>query len=563
MTSPPAGWPAALDASLLPSSAQQAELPELSPLSNAQLGPPWAGICFSGGGSRALSAAMGQLRGLAASGQLAQYGWMSTVSGGTWAGTIWNWAEASISDETLLGPYVADPGALRWDSGGPGVNLGLLDPHAIGSAATRVGVTELLNQALALLGEGVSISEVWPRAIGALILEPFGLGDSPQRYFTWTPWWLQNAVLRYNPKLAASDFVTTRPNRPYLITNSTLFYPPTPPVLGGGVAGAHRHAAVAAAWETGYEVESTPIGVGIPPAFPNAGAPSPGNPGSADLGGGWIDSFAMGSVAPSKIGADRRFKVPTPANRFRLSDLAGLSSLAYAYDVIAEAHRLGIHALDDLIPTVQYWPVFRASAQPRNAARPYLFGDGGNLENQGIMPLLRRSLKKILAFVNTETQLSVYGPKNEVIVDSDLPPLFGLEWSAAQGQYVPISPSSPFRFNQVFDRATFDDLRAQLWSGASSGNVAKAVQKNVTVLPNPHYGVPAGTVDLTWVYLNPVKNWYDQLHDTVRAAMDLEPWNYWTFPNYGTVDQLHLDARQVNLLGHLASWNVGGLTSKA
>ena len=67
------------------------------------------------------------------------------------------------------------------------------------------------------------------------------------------------------------------------------------------MARAHAHPGLAAAWETGYEVESTPIGVGIPPAFPNAGAPAPGQPGSADLGGGWIDAFAMGSVAPSKI----------------------------------------------------------------------------------------------------------------------------------------------------------------------------------------------------------------------------------------------------------------------
>ena len=92
------------------------------------------------------------------------------------------------------------------------------------------------------------------------------------------------------------------------------------------------------------------------------------------------------------------------------------------------------------------------------------------------MPLLRRGMKQILAFVNTETRLSQVSNR-QVIVDSDVPPLFGLEWSAAQQRYVPISASSPFRFNQVFDSATFDDFRAQLWAGYASGNPAVAVQK--------------------------------------------------------------------------------------
>lgn len=30
------------------------------------------------------------------------------------------------------------------------------------------------------------------------------------------------------------------------------------------------------------------------------------------------------------------------------------------------------------------------------------------------------------------------------------------------------------------------------------------------------------------------------------------------FPNYYTVDQLHLNNHQVNLLAHLTSWNVAG-----
>ena len=309
----------------------------------------------------------------------------------------------------LLGPLELDPGRLRWESGSAVDDLGLLDPHALGSAATRLGLEEMLAKAIELYHRGVPVSELWPRAIGELVLAPFELGDSPQRYFTWTPGWLSRGILEENPGLRASDFFATRPDRPYLITNSTLFYPPNPPaslevpVRPAGAGGP------ANPWEVGYQFESTPISAGIPPEFANAGAPAPGKLTSADLGGGWIDPFAMGSIAPTSVAADGRFEVPTPANRFRLSDLAGLSSVAFVYDVLDLAHASGIHYLDDMVPETLYWPVLRAAALPRNAARPYLFGDGGNLENQGIMPLLRRNLKKVIAFVNTETQLSMSG----------------------------------------------------------------------------------------------------------------------------------------------------------
>jgi hypothetical protein len=562
------GSPLNLNAALFPMPGVTSKYPERE-AAPASFGSPWVGVCISGGGSRSLSAAMGELRGLEALGLLSKVSWLSTVSGGTWAGTLFNWAPANISDAELLGPLELDPSRLRWDSGAPNDNLGDLDGQAIGSAATRLGLEEMLAKAIELYWKGVPLGELWPRSIGELVLAPFGLGDAPSRYFSWTPWWLSNMILAYNRGLSASDFITTRENRPYLITNSTLFYPPNPPTIAvrPGATGTNR--AFGTPWEVGYEFESTPMVVGIPPGFPNAGPPSPGFPNSSDLGGGYIDPFAMGSLAPKTIDQNQRFSVPTPATRFRLSDLAGLSSLAFAYAVIDAAHQSGIHYLDNMVPAVTYWPVLNAATLPRNAARPYLFGDGGNLENQGIMPLLRRNLPKIVAFVNTETQLSQQGPQAQVVVDSDLPPLFGLEWNSTQGRYVAISPSSPFRYNQVFDMTSFDDLRAQLWARAQKGATALAVQKGVTVLANAHYGVPAGTTDILWVYLHPVSWWRAQLAASVRDWMDIEFWNYSMFPNYFTVDQLHLDSRQVNLLAHLTSWNVasetavGGLSSNA
>ncbi len=164
-----------------------AGLPECSPAVSAatdsgRFGPPWAGVCISGGGSRSLAAVMGELRGLEALGVLPQIGWLSTVSGGTWAGTLFNWAPAEISDAELLGPLELDPSQLRWDSGGPTDDLGALDTHAIGSAATRLGLEEMLAKAIELYYAGVPASELWPRAIGELELPVMAMSGTPRRF---------------------------------------------------------------------------------------------------------------------------------------------------------------------------------------------------------------------------------------------------------------------------------------------------------------------------------------------------------------------------------------------
>src|SRR5580700_11294480 len=75
--------------------------------------PGNVGVCLSGGGSRALTAGMGQLRALtklvAANGQslLAQVKALSTVSGGSWIGVPFIYLPpGSPSDAAYLGPWI-------------------------------------------------------------------------------------------------------------------------------------------------------------------------------------------------------------------------------------------------------------------------------------------------------------------------------------------------------------------------------------------------------------------------------------------------------------------------
>ena len=74
--------------------------------------PGNVGVCLSGGGSRALTAGMGQLRALkklTANGQslLAQAKALSTVSGGSWLGVPFIYLPpGSSSDDAYLGPWI-------------------------------------------------------------------------------------------------------------------------------------------------------------------------------------------------------------------------------------------------------------------------------------------------------------------------------------------------------------------------------------------------------------------------------------------------------------------------
>ena len=510
------------------------------------------GVCLSGGGSRAASASMGELRGLRSLGLLDQVSALSTVSGGSWAGVTFTYLPSDISDDEFLAGVVPNPGDLTWEhhSGeNPAQALDTLSDHALGSLCTRIGPLEFLAKAAELLDYYRDSPHVlWCRAVGALILEPFGLGDitqqgSPASLLQRHEAWLETMILGNgrNPGLTPSDFhLAQKSGRPHLITNSTIFSPP----------GVHlRRPAPGSPQLQPYPFEASVTGAGVP--FPLQGS----------LGGGTVDPFAFGGQAPATPPAQNRVQVPTPPQRFALSDIAGTSSSAFVGPLIQYfyAH---YPWLEDIDPVYSYWPVMTANQIP---AQQYFIGDGGNLENTGIMGLLRRKITRIVAFVHAPTPLSWDPVAKQVVVDSQLPPLFGLQPKVAGQPYqpypnppAPVSPSAaPYRYNQVFDQQAFYGLIDQLWQAHQAGGSAICKQTRLTVHDNPRFGIQGvGPVDVLWVYTNPVTAWRNQLSHTVRLGMEFEPLLYGSFPNYDTFLQLHLNERQVNLLAHLSCWNV-------
>lgn len=614
--------------------------------------PGNVGVCLSGGGSRAMTAGMGQLRALKrlelnGKSLLEQTRALSTVSGGSWMGQTFTYLSGSTTDDALLNRYVEDPARLV-PSSTPGHsqaetlnelpegNLG----RAIGSrlfSPAGLAVSALLLQKLFKAPPNM----LWQTLVGTNILKPYGLYTpsrhrAPDSLFSFDQKILKQEVLQPNPGLEedqkAVHLVAAGPGRcrrPFAICNMAMF-------LDDGDGGFHYLA----------PVQSTPFITGIP------GRPEGMDANGRRPGGGGVSSFGFASepdgtdgglvkveqnrqwALTDSIGTSSAFFAETMQNLFaawslnidgffadiddvadELGDWLGsvLSDLGIAgkitellTDGIAEATQgarsdrrerlekvfdsvgldrgklaegfrdLSLHAL---IPSYGYWPVDDPS--PVSHFKDTKFADGGNLENTGIGGLLAyEDIDNLIAFVNTSTPMTTGDsgvfdrdgkelPGTRVVVDSQIPPLFGYQpWRKGEGYRLyegdaaPVDPE--MRHNRVFPPESFSELLRGLWE--RSGNAAQPgsnrhaalCRQRLEVQPNPWFGIKGGKpVGVLWVYNNRVRDWHDALSPAVQAILGdfKDPDSFKGFPNYSTFDT-RLDPTEVNLLASLSAWVV-------
>jgi hypothetical protein len=551
-------------------------------------------VCLSGGGSRALSAGMGQLNGLSTV-QLtpgvslfSRVRALSTVSGGSWVGVPFVYLPASTSDINYVGgPYI-DPKQLT------PTGLGTLPNGSIGSQITHdFTIEDMLFQALLLHWQGVPTNMLWQTVIGLHLLAPYGLfpvadaAATPNSFFTYKEATLE-AIRLANPSLqqATASLVSTRP-RPYLVCNTAMF------VTSGG------QSLLAPVQATSF---MTGI-VSVPPNVIDANG--------LQVGGGGVESFAFNSELTS-FHASTSMATVQQRRQWALVDIVGASSAAFAASLaqLASSYarspdlfavtlrgrgpaavnflaRLGVpteasrtrlapalaaHAqgdaspiralamdLEGLIPAYQYWPVWHPPvSQPIKTSQ---FADGGSLENSGVAAMLAyHDIQHIIAFTNTSTPLSL-DRVGTIVVDDSLPPLFGYQPYVEGTGYVlyqgAAHPNGPlYRNNQVFPPEAFWDLLNNLWAASGSGTYQSSplyAQPLITVA-NPWFNVQAGrSVTVLWVYLERVHTWYQQLSSEVQTF--LGPFDHMlnNFPHYSTLDT-ELTATEINLLANFTAW---------
>ncbi len=547
-------------------------------------------VCLSGGGSRAMTAALGQLQALEAlqaNGRslFSQTRILSTVSGGSWAGVPFTFL-SNLADSDFLGVYTP-PEQLTLSA------IDQLSPRGLAQQITKEFSPEALSvKALLLHHSGVPADMLWQTVVSLHVLAPFGLC---QPFFSLDPARVQSirnqtfpGVPTQNQDLPAAACIVAScaaQQRPYLVCNTAVRV-----VESAGNAPAYA------------PVQATPVMTGVvgqPPASDVNGLP---------VGGGGVESFAFNSSPQASSAAAAEITQQRP---WSLVDAVGSSSAFFAAAIentfaqwralpakfaadlashgpaaIGFLERHGVEpsaasdllsrlagsdaatlvdelsSLIDLAPQYTYWPV--ASLPCSQTLKPSYFADGGSLENTGIASALSYSdVTTIVAFVNSMTKLAS-GSDQSIVLDSSIPPLFGLQpYDSTTGGYAPYAgattPASPdFRNNRVFDAASFTDLCQGLWqaSGNGSFNGAAIYWQTLTTVDNPWFGVAGGrTVAVLWVYLEYNSSWHAALTDTLVKLKADELKLLSGFPHYKTL-HTELSAPEINLLSNLTAWTV-------
>lgn len=559
------------------------------------------GLCLSGGGSRALSAGLGQLIGLKSLSNvnggtlLDSVDYISSVSGGTWLTSIYSFSKNQDLDD-LLGVY-APPNALTEK------NIGDLPTGSIGHTPSRLSYTGMLEIVHKKIGLG-NIKHysnlrkwVWPVIVGELVLRPYGLYNgtmigsgknitpAPNRFFSLDKAHMEKFIKALtgdgfsNGSLTDDDFYFHQSGRPFPIMNTNI-----------KLNIEEEDSAL-------LPVQATPVAVGA------TGKVS--EPGTILTADGGVESFAFTSSWQSQTGddavvyIDRRYslidivscssaffaenvgeKITSAASIFPAGITSGTNSGAERKGYLKDAEETTLKDLSTFVPQYNYWPVGSTTPSNQNTG----FADGGNLDNTGLLGMLARSdAKNIVVCYNSEVPLGnsenigVAGYSEKVAsISPDIPPLFGYQPKPVNGTYVLFSDktSADLKYReaaQVFESTDFGPLVSTLFA-ASNGQKSPAVARTTSlkVCDNVYAGISnRGIIDVLWLYNNYADDWVDairtnswELADKIKIDRFIPGTDFYNFPNYSTALQINLNAGQVNALAQFQAWAINQVSNQ-
>lgn len=518
------------------------------------LRPYDVGIAFSGGGNRSSTATLGQLRGLQRNGWLNRVRYISAISGGAWAAVPYVFFPDSV--ERLLGVDLP-----LTEKNVEAIN-GLMAERIVNSSLYKLaawevpsflpaneGRNELLKAGKAArslrgvvrttkgnsLPDADRLNKSYAHVLGQTFLDALIPGALQSSYA-----WDRATAIEMSEATGrqAGEFLFPPKDRPFLVVGGTLVKP------GGD-------------FPSLVPVEYTPLYTGVRQQF-------------GVIGGTYVWPWAYDRqyAAPSTsshvlVGPSRRERL------FTLSDVIASTGAAPQLALIMGAY------VPDRFGAV---PTFAAGLFPSfsnvtirgtepNAPTPELpHGDGGFVDNLGLMPLLVRQVRNIIVFVNSSSHYTQNG---------DL-----------QSYFMPVGPPGPTgdkRMNVVFDTARYRQVLDGLDSSTAAGGAAIYCDKDWKVGKNETYNsAEYAGLNICWVYNHAAKNWKDSLPVTIQSWIGqpvLKPSRcscgpkvdervklLSNFPYFSTFGQnkpelIQLKPLQVNLLSDLTSWSITNAAS--
>ena len=434
------------------------------------------GVAFSGGGSRAYVAALGQLAALHELDLLKRVRYIAGVSGGAWATAVYCYGADSELEEgqSLLGE-VRLPSSLSW--------AGLVEVSKR-SACGAVACRSLPALCLRGVACGLPPGRAWAEALHMTFLEPLGMPAGAS--FTYSPETLSK-LQRAHPTLNGRAFATCGCT-PY-------------PILGMCRVGPSALAPYAPGNRAFTMIEATPLYVGRPQ-------------GDAWLGG-WVEPFTFGSDPAADPAQRPLFSLVdalAASSFFAGAPLAAISQPAPRSVAAAALGRGWRERLGLSVPSVTAETAGRATGE-------VLLADGGSICNPPLIPLLQRGVETVLAFFNVGERLPpatewdpFTQPLHEAFSD-DLPAFFGVASTQTP------SMSKMTDQNTVFERSAFAPLVRQLQQSQAAGRGAVASVRLRTVA-NEWWGISAGQqVTVIWFYICEAQQWEHSLPLAVRSVL--------------------------------------------
>lgn len=558
-------------------------------------------VCLSGGGSRAMTAGMGQLLALETlqvgnASLLSQTKMISSVSGGSWVSVPFSFLTPGTTDPVFLGGPYTDPGSLTV------AGLSTLDANCVASGITSgFTLVDLAAEAIVFYKLGIPADMLWQVLIGSTFLFPYGLFPAtglPSSYFAYD----QSAVTAIRNANAGNSLATEAANvvaqvsgqtRPYYLCNMSMSVPdPTSPTKQDPIL---------------LPVQSTPFFTGI------VSLPGINDVNGRAVGGGGVTSFAFNSAPTAVSGSTVSVE---QSRQWSLVDIIGTSSAAFAAELISifnemaanpprfaaalssnreeilrDVTNLGLDPnqaaaiIDDaiaavargdiqahlanfsfdptgIVPSYQYWSPSDVTAG--ETVLPSPFADGGSLDNTGVASALAYSdIDNVIAFVNSVTPIAP-GVNSVIIVDDMIPPLFGYQpYDKTVGYQLYTQPllsedNAGFANNQIFPSDQFEVLYQKLWAASGSGTYLNTpiYNQSLTTVENKWFGVAGnGSVNVLWVYLENTVAWSNELSNAV-SPIESELVSSVKFPHYNTFTKTELTPTEIQLLANLTAWTV-------
>jgi len=489
------------------------------------------GVGFSGGGSRAFATALGWVRAMTDLGLWrAERLYVIGVSGSCWF--LAPFAYGNLTTGDALGPYVA-PGDLTLDRAGAAAGAFAGYPGPIFRQCAEA-------LAAALLVGGRGLEAIWRDVIFASFLAPAGIGIS-QPFFE-----------------SAAAAAAAQAANPGLFIDAAQDSTPLAPRDAGAPA-PHFGGTMEGPTDLLPLAERTYFPLVMGPRLAGTGGfryqdyakrKSPENASVAT--GGFVDTWALGAIPLRNASAEA--SVLPAAQLFSLAAAVGIASMAPA-QIFTEMPWLddddgaGGSGVLDLTPTLRLWaPAAGSEEEP-----PFIaVGDGGQVDNYGILHLLQRGHSRVVIFDCSETPLATseqWDPytRNATSKDGDeyIPALFGQVVGTVIDGY-----KTSIQNNHVFEAEGLPRLISAMQASNATG-LGIAASVNVTTVANELFEIEAGrAVDLTWVYLDAPQQWLDALPDETRSSLGQE------FPEYSTLTRLDLTVSEVTILSNLCSWVV-------